>query len=149
MIKFLIVITLAACNISAGAQQTYRQKLYAYKAQQGTTNIFIADTIHNNTSSSHTNYMIYLELPERDTPIWKTAVIGNDIYTVHATTVKENPLFVGERKLDNIIIKIRPQPANRLWKLEFDVTDEKLTATDNAADGTVILKGAFKNKKVT
>lgn len=141
----LVAAAFVICSIPAGAQGKYIQKVYAYKEVRPGTNIFMNDTTNTGATDPY-NYLIYVELPERDTPIWHTAIIGSETYSVHAALMTETPLVVGERKRDQRLVRIRPQPATRLWKLEFDLTGEKATAP---TEGTVVLKGTFKNTKIT
>ena len=143
------IASLVFCSLHVDAQKVYRQKLFAYKVVHTNSNIFINDTSHADKIIASGDYLIYVELPQADTPIWHSAIIGRDTYSVHSTMIAENPLVVGERKSDKRLIKIRSQPGNHLWKLEFDMAEEKMPDTSVATEETVILKGSFKSRKVT
>lgn len=150
MIKFFLVNIFAICSLCAVAQSSrYIQKLYAYREVQRGAGNLTSDTTHGNASGSYTNYLIYVEIPKSDTPLWNSAVIGNDIYSVHPTLIEQSPMVIGERKRDNRLIKIKPDPGNSLWKLEFDQTGEKERSATSTAEETVVLKGLFKNRNIS
>lgn len=145
--KLLFAIGVFISILPVMAQTKYTQKLFAYRQTARRTNIFINDTTYVDTAA-HSTYLIFIELPRRDTPIWNAATIDGSFYAVHSTLVENIPLTIGERKADKRLVQIKPQPANRLWKLNFILSDEKVSATRDTSSG-VILKGIFKNKKVT
>ena len=149
MIRFFIVISFSVFSLFVTAQDRYIQKLYAYKEVHSDAGNFTSDKTHSNAGGSYANYLVYVELPKSDTPIWNSAVIGNDIYSVHSSRIEQSPMVVGERKRDNRLIKIRPAPNNDLWKLEFDLTGEKDASASTTKEETLVLKGSFKNRKIS
>src|SRR4051812_39249963 len=72
MTKSLITSAFVICSFAAVAQNSYSQKLYAYKELHFRTKTFTNDTARADLTSSYNNYLIYIELPQRDTPIWHT-----------------------------------------------------------------------------
>lgn len=150
MVKLFFVTIFAICSLYATAQSArYIQKLYAYKETVSGAELLTSDTTHTNAGSSYTNYLVYVELPKTDTPIWTSAVIRNDLYAVHYTRIEQSSMVVGERKRYGRLIRITPDPGNSLWKLEFDRTGEKDSIAANTTEETVVLKGTFKNRNIS
>lgn len=135
MIKYVVFLALVFYGHSLYAQNSFSQKLYAYRELKPEL-------------KSAAIYFIFIELAKSDTPIWKSASISNENFDVHYSLVNHFPMVVGIRKKDQRIIRIAPLPGNNLWKLEFDLTTQNGPVAGELSDGKVALKGVFKNREI-
>lgn len=77
------------------------------------------------------------------------AFIDGNVYAVHASLMETVPLQVGERKNDGRMVVLKLKPGNKLYKLDFDLVEEKNAEQTTVQPAEVVLKGMFKNRSIT
>lgn len=133
--KLTCIIVLFFLSVVSTAHSQYTQKVYS----------FIENPI-----GSKPEHFIYIEMAGDSIPIWDSAMIDNNLYVVHASIVDITPLQIGERKIDKRLVVIKPEAGNRIWRLDFDLVDDKQSKTETSGTrSTVLLKGSLKNRRIT
>jgi hypothetical protein len=135
-------------GFSSCSQTSYGiKKINAFYIEKLPGNIPVDENGNSLFKGPDTLITIYVEISGKG-PEWKTAWWSGKNYSITSSLISQTPYEAGTNARDDKKIILNPAKGNKLWRLDLQVCEKKISQPQKIKPGQVLLSGKYLNKTI-
>jgi len=147
----LFLICFAIFGFFACSQKYGINKTYAYTRTITAGNISVDDQNRPQTKGVQRNYVLYIETEATGQPLWDTAWINGEAFTIQPLKITTDSIVIGRTAKSLETVSLKPRSGYSLWQLLLTPSLSSTQHNDpqeKRAKTEILLLGGWKGKRV-